>query len=57
MANRTMVVTTNYRPSALVERGYERIVSRLAEAATRVDLQASDFRVEIAARRRAASER
>lgn len=38
------IVTTNYPPSELAERGYEAIVSRLVEGAAVVPITASDYR-------------
>lgn len=42
---RTTVVTTNYTPGELAERGYDALVSRLVEGAGVVSVTAADYRV------------
>jgi DNA replication protein DnaC len=45
-ADLTTLVTTNYRPNELVQRGYDAIVSRLVEVGDVVSLKATDYRLE-----------
>ena len=44
---RATIVTTNYAPSELADRGYDALVSRLMEGSSAVRVEASDYRLGI----------